>query len=148
MAKNSIYLDAPVDSAYETLLDPLCYPEWVVGAKKIRAVDEGWPQVGSSFHHKVRVAGRDRSEMLENEPGRRVVLKVFARPVLVAIVSLDLDRAGSGTNVTMTEEPAPDTLMRKIKLLIDPLVYLRNTFALRSFKKVVEARAAQGGSRA
>lgn len=143
MARNVIYVDATPESVYATLLDPYCYPEWVVGTKTIRTVDDEWPGPGSSFHHKVRVAGRDRSEMLEKEDRRRVVLKVFARPILVAIVSLDLASEGSGTRFSITEEPAPGTAMRRIRYLLDPLVHLRNAIGLKRFKKLVEERAAR-----
>lgn len=147
MATNTIYVDAPVESVYETLLDPYCYPKWVVGTKTIRAVDDEWPQPGSSFHHKVRVAGRDRSEMLETQENRRVVLKVFARPLLVAHVGLDLRPEASGTHVSITEEPAPDTFMRRVRFLIDPLVHVRNAIGLRSFKELAEKRARAEGHR-
>jgi uncharacterized protein YndB with AHSA1/START domain len=148
MARNTIHIAAPVRSVYETLLDPYCYPKWVVGTKQIRGVDDGWPARGTSFHHKVRLAGRDRSEMLDKEENLRVVLKVFARPLLVAVVTLDLRAEGSGTEVSITEEPSPETFMRRVKLLIDPLVHLRNAIGLRSLKKLVEQRAREDAPRA
>lgn len=142
MASNTIYVGAPVESVYRTLLDAYAYPEWVVGAKKVRGTDDDWPKVGSSFHHKVRVAGRDRSEMLEDVPNSRVVLKVFARPLLVAVVSINLEQQGGRTKVAIHEEPAPDTFMRKLKIVLDPLIHVRNSIALRRFKTLVEGRAA------
>jgi uncharacterized protein YndB with AHSA1/START domain len=144
MARNTIYIDAPVENVYATLLDPYCYPGWVVGTKKIRSVDPEWPEPGSSFHHKVRVAGRDRSEMLAKEPNKRVDLKVFARPLLVAVVGLQIAPEGSGTRFWITEEPAPDTAMRRLRYLIDPIVHVRNAVGLKSLKKLVEERASAG----
>ena len=143
MARNTIYVDAPIESVYATLLDPYCYPEWVIGTKKVRSVDLEWPEPGSSFHHKVRVAGRDRSEMLEKRTNERVVLKVFARPLLVAVVAMDMVAEGSGTRFSITEEPAAGTAMRRLRYLIDPLVHVRNMFGLRSFKKLVEEQTAR-----
>jgi hypothetical protein len=78
--------------------------------------------------------------MIEKLENRRVVLKVFARPVLVALVSLDLRPQGSGTEVSIAEEPAPDTFMRRIRFLIDPLVHVRNAIGMRHLKKLVEER--------
>jgi uncharacterized protein YndB with AHSA1/START domain len=141
MARNTIYIDASPENVYETLLDPYCYPKWVVGTKRIRTVDAEWPEPGSSFHHKVRIAGRDRSEMIEKEDHRRVVLKVFARPLLVALVALDIRPEGWRTHFSITEEPAPGTSMRRVRYLIDPLVHVRNAVGLKRFKKLVEEQA-------
>src|SRR5688500_5479440 len=105
MAKNVIEVAAAPEDVYQVLLDPYAYPEWVVGTKGVRAADRDWPATGSSFHHTVLLAGRDRSEMLSKEPGRRVMLKVFARPLGVGIVDIELEPVAKGTRVTISERP-------------------------------------------
>ena len=43
----------PRHRVFATLVTPETYPMWLVGAKHIRAVDDGWPAVGTKFHHRV-----------------------------------------------------------------------------------------------
>ncbi len=33
------------------MTDPTTYPEWLLGARAIRDVDEGWPEAGTAFRH-------------------------------------------------------------------------------------------------
>lgn len=146
MATNTVEVLAPPEVVYETLMDPYAYPEWVVGTRGVRKADPSWPDVGSSFHHTVLVAGRDRSEMLHREENRRVILKVFARPLAVGIVELVLEPVGSGTRVTIFETPAPETKLRLVRRLLDPAIWLRNAEGMRRFRKVVEKRAVSARS--
>jgi hypothetical protein len=141
MAINTVEVDATPDEVYRVLLDPYAYPEWVVGARKVRAADLEWPEVGSSFHHSVLVAGPDRSEMLHREENRRVVLKVFARPLAIAIVDIELAPTSKGTRVQIKEAPAPETKLRLIRLMLDPLIWVRNAEAMRRFRRLVESRS-------
>ncbi len=43
---------SPAD-VFSVLADGWLYSGWVVGASRIRAVDEQWPAVGSKIHHSV-----------------------------------------------------------------------------------------------
>ena len=56
MAYNEAFIDAAPEMVFAVLSDPGCYPRWVVGARKIRAADAGFPAKGSRFHHQVGVA--------------------------------------------------------------------------------------------
>ncbi|WP_254186274.1 SRPBCC family protein [Paenarthrobacter aromaticivorans] len=38
---------------WNVIADGWLYSGWVVGASRIRAVDDQWPQVGSKLHHSV-----------------------------------------------------------------------------------------------
>ena len=51
MSKNRITVRTDPEAVFEVLDDPYAYPRWVVGARRIRSVDAGWPAVGSRFHH-------------------------------------------------------------------------------------------------
>jgi hypothetical protein len=57
------------------LLDAYAYPRWVVGAKRIRAVDPEWPAPGSRFHHALGAGPaelHDSSKLLAITAPRRI----------------------------------------------------------------------------
>lgn len=148
MATNEIHVAASPAAVYAILLDPYCYPKWVVGTKTVRGVDPDWPEPGSSFHHKVRGVGRDRTELLEMELDRRLVLKVFVRPVLIGVVNIELEGLGARTRIRIHEEPAPGTSLRSVRWLLDPFIYLRNALGIRKLRRLAEARAGEDATRA
>ncbi len=91
------------------LADPDSYAYWVVGSKRIRDADPGWPKAGSRFHHTVGVGPLtidDHTESLSADPPRRLVLRAKARPLGVAKVEIELEPERGGTCVTITENPA------------------------------------------
>ena len=65
-------------------------------------------------------------------------LRVQARPLTVAYVTLRLSPQASGTHVVMEEVPAD--LRSKITMnpLVDPLIRLRNAESLRRLKRLAE----------
>ncbi len=106
MARNEIVIDASPEQVYETPLDANCYPEWVMGAEKIRD-DPTWPRRGSRFHHKVGAgpaAVADSTKLVDKKPNKRVVLEVRLRPRATGTVALDLrpKRRGHKTRVVMS----------------------------------------------
>src|SRR5688572_31966592 len=100
---------APPAAVFAVLADGERYADWVVGAKKIRSVDEHWPTPGAEFRHKVGVGPleiKDRSTVQAVEPGRSITLKVRARPAGVARVHIELEPASDGgTEIHMEEAP-------------------------------------------
>jgi uncharacterized protein YndB with AHSA1/START domain len=142
MATNSITIDAPPERVYAVLADGRTYAEWVVGAKRIRSVDESWPDPGSRFHHTVGIGPlqiQDNSEVLEVEPNRRLKLRVRARPAGEAHVTLTLTpTAGARTEVEMEEHPVTGFAKRVDNPLFDAGLKGRNAEALRRLKNRVE----------
>ncbi len=111
------------------------YGSWVVGAARIRDVDPHWPAVGSRIHHSVGswpLLLDDHTEVLECEPGRRLVLRARGWPAGEATVSLTLTATPTGgVQVEMWEDATsgPGTLVPRP--LREPLISARNTEALR-----------------
>lgn len=142
-------IEAPSDEVFALLANGWRYADWVVGAKRIRAVDEGWPAVGSRFHHTVGVGPltiHDTSEVLENEPGKRLVLDVRIWPTGRAKVSLELSPTSAGTRVRMDEVPEEGLAQTLDSPAIEALIWLRNTEALRRMRRaVLETRLARNG---
>src|SRR3954447_22247170 len=122
----------PIATVFEVISDPRTYPEWLVGAKQIRSVDEDWPKPGSRFHHRVGLVGPlqipDHSELLEIEPPTPLALEVLARPLIRARVDFRLlDEAGR-TRITMDEEPIG--WAKPLAPLFNPSVRARNRASL------------------
>jgi hypothetical protein len=108
MARVTTELAAPAEAVWATLGDGWTYSAWVVGTVKIRAVDPGWPAVGTKLHHAVGawpLTLQDETEVTECEPGQRLLMKARAWPVGEATVELTLHPAGDHTLVEMYEEP-------------------------------------------
>src|SRR4029078_6425420 len=107
MAVTRRFVDAPPETVWEVLADGWLYPVWVVGATRLRDVEDAWPTRGSRIHHSVGVwplALDDDTEVLEATPG--VMLKLRARlwPVGEASVTIRMTASGSGTGVALEED--------------------------------------------
>ena len=145
VSRNEIVIDASPDAVYQVLCDAHCYPRWVVGARRIRDVDGNFPEPGSRFHHAVGIGPlelRDHTEVIETEPGRRVVLRARARPATVASIDLRLEPSGDGTTVVMFEEAERGPARMLPQPVRDFLLVLRNSWSLARLKRLVERRAA------
>lgn len=100
---------APVDEVWAVISDPRTYPEWLVGARRIRAVDDDWPAPGTSFHHTIGWAPlrlRDRTDVVSVDAPRELVLRPHLSVLGTATVRIGLqpDDAG-GTVVDISEAP-------------------------------------------
>lgn len=129
-------IDLPVAEVFDALVTPETYPHWLVGAREIRAVDDGWPQPGRAFHHRVGLAGpitiADLSKVLEIDAPRLLSLEVRARPLGRGRATFRLrgvDRGGEqATEVELDEVPLG--LLAHATPLLDPLTERRNQRSL------------------
>ena len=124
------------DDVFNTLTTPETYPHWLVGARDIRAVDPGWPAVGTRFHHRVGLVGplkvSDYSKVLEITAPRHLVLDVRARPFGRARATFDLIETAAGCTVRLHETPTGSAAL--LKPLIDPLLTHRNRRSLENLE--------------
>jgi uncharacterized protein YndB with AHSA1/START domain len=144
MSCRSTLVDAPPQTVFDILADPPTYEIWVVGNKGIRGYDRSWPEPGSEFHHTVGVgilATKDKTVSLECEPDRRLVMKVRALPLFRATVSFTLEPEGTGTLVTMDEQPRGQPWELVWNPVFDALTSLRIVETLRRLKRLAEVRA-------
>ena len=142
MATTERLIDAPAEKVFSVLADPESYAHWVVGSNEIRAYDDDWPRVGSTFHHtqgKWPLTVKDTSSVLEAERNRRVVLEVRTRPFLVAKVELDLTPQNGKTRVRMVESPTGGLLKPINNPLLELLTHLRNRRGLARLGRLAEA---------
>jgi hypothetical protein len=149
MATTTRLVAADADDVFAVLADGWTYSDWVVGTAHIRAVDDRWPQQGSHLHHKAGpwpVSLKDRSTVLECEPGRMLLLKVRLWPFGAGEVRLDLAPVSPGrTRVTMKEQFTQGALLGARNKLHDVLLHYRNREALRRLADIVEGRRRSNG---
>lgn len=144
MSRTSLTINAPPDTVYDVLADPVSYSLWVVGNKRIRGYDRSWPAPGSEFHHEVGfgpIATKDKTVALESNPGQRLVMLVRALPFIQATVSYSLEPAGFGTRITMEEVPSGGPWEKLWNPVLDGLTSLRNAESLRRLRQLAEVRA-------
>jgi uncharacterized protein YndB with AHSA1/START domain len=144
MGPTRITIDAPPERVWAVLADPFSYDEWVVGTRKIRGADPGWPTVGARLHHTVGIWPlqiKDTSVVLESDEPRRLVLRAKVRPAGVLRVEIDLTPVGDVTELEIQEyvEGGPLRLTGKLG---DAGAQGRMEIGARRLKQIVESRAA------
>lgn len=133
----------PRAEVFEALVTPPTYPNWLVGCRKMRAVDASWPEVGSRFHHTVGLVGPltvdDHSEVLAIADGVELSLEVRALPFGRGRATFRLaDGTEPGTtNVTLDEVPIGT--LAALRPALDPLVARRNEASLAALAEHVES---------
>ncbi len=143
MSTNTRQIDATPDQVWEVLADGWLYPLWVVGASRMREVDDHWPARGAKLHHSVGswpVLVSDETEVLESVPGSLMRLRAAAWPTGEAGVTIRLQPAGSGTEVTIEEDAIAGPGRLVPKPLRDAGLKWRNTETLRRLAYVAERR--------
>ena len=150
MSRNHHVIDAGVDRVWEVLSDGWLYPLWVVGASRMREVDGHWPDQGARLHHSAGVWPMvidDTTEVLECEPGSRLVLQARAWPGGEATVVIELRPRDAGHTEVVIEEQAtsgPGSLVPRF--LQDPPLAWRNVETLRRLALIVENRTGTSSS--
>lgn len=137
-------LDSAPEQVWAVLADATTYEHWVVGCKRIREVDPGWPAPGSQFHHTVGVGPLsldDATEVLEEETGTRLKLRARARPTGIAHVLFELSARDGGTEVVMTELPVEGLGKVVHNPLQDRLIDRRNVETLKRLSALARQRA-------
>jgi uncharacterized protein YndB with AHSA1/START domain len=142
---NSITVTASPEAVFAVLDDADAYPQWVVGARRIRAVDRRWPRVGSRFHHALGAPGaelEDSSKVVRREPPRLLELEVRFRPAGVGRVKLRVKKRRRGrSRITMTERLTGGPLSRLPRVFTAPAIGVRNAWSLRRLRRIIEGRA-------
>lgn len=144
MATTRIDIDADPTEVYAVLADGWTYGDWVVGAKQIRAVDDGFPAVGTRLHHTIGAGPAtigDVTEVVAAQPPRFLELRAAAGPLGEATITFDLEATPAGTCVTMHERPIGDAAPARVGRRVDRLLRVRNAEALWRLKRRVEMAA-------
>ena len=136
-------LNCSPEQVFVVLHDGWLYPLWVVGASRMRDVDEGWPAPGTKLHHSFGawpLLIDDTTEVLELESGRRLVLEARGWPVGSARVEITVEAADGGSLVSIAE----DVSEGPARLVPQPVrvvgIDIRNREALRRLALLAEGR--------
>ena len=143
MSTNSRIVAVAPDRVWDVLADGWLYPLWVVGASRMRDVDEHWPAVGAKLHHSVGVWPvliDDDTEVLESTPNSTLKLRARAWPGGEAEVTMTLTAHRDGTRVVIEE----DAVSGPGKLVPGPLrqppLKWRNVETLKRLAFIAERR--------
>ncbi|MGY4859679.1 SRPBCC family protein [Cryobacterium sp. AP23] len=146
MAVNYRPFDCSPEEVFAVLADGWLYPSWVVGASRIRKVDELWPASGTSIHHSVGVWPAlidDTTSVLEWDPPRHVLLKARGWPIGEAQVAIDVKPRPHGCVVRITEDATAGPGRFVPSFLRDTAIGARNTETLRRLAYLAEGGAVQ-----
>ena len=143
MALNEIEVAAPAEAVWDVLSDPRAYAEWVVGTKRVRGADDGFPAEGTRLYHTVGAGPlslSDSTRVLASEPQRRLVLDARLGPLGAARVTVELVEHDGGTTVVLTEEGTrgPNRVLASVG---DLALRGRNLWSLERLKELAERRA-------
>ena len=146
MSRNVRMLHCTPEDVFEVLSDGWLYPAWVVGASRMREVDETWPMAGAELHHSFGVWPaliNDKTVVEQFVPNRMMVMRARGWPIGEARVTIDVKARGDECLVRIQEEaiagpgrfvPAP---------LMDIGLHWRNTETLHRLAYLAEGTAAR-----
>lgn len=145
MSRNVRVLKCTPEDVFRVLGDGWLYPSWVVGASRMREVDESWPSAGAKLHHSVGVwpALIDDSTTVEaSDPPRRIVMKARGWPLGEARVTIDVKARGDGSVVRIQEEAVAGPATYVPTPVMDLLLRWRNAETLHRLAYLAEGMAA------
>lgn len=134
---------ASADQVWSVLADGWLYPLFVVGASRMRDVDENWPEPGSRLHHSVGgwpLLIDDTTSVVECDPPKRLRLRARAWPAGEADVEFRLEPRGFETEVVIEEDAASGPAKLIPSPARQPLLTWRNAETLRRLAFLAEGR--------
>jgi uncharacterized protein YndB with AHSA1/START domain len=143
LIKVTRHIETTPDRVWSVLTDGWIYPGWVVGASRMRAVEDGWPEPGTQLHHSAGVwplVLNDSTRSLEYEPGRRVKLQAKGWPAGEATIELHVEPDGTGTLVTMLEDVTRGPATALPETVRQVVLGTRNKESLRRLAYLAERR--------
>lgn len=144
MSRNVRVLRCTPGDVFRVLADGWLYPGWVVGASRMREVDESWPQAGSRLHHSFGAwpALVDDVTLVEvYEPPRRMVVRAKGWPIGEARVTIDVKPRGRAAVVRIQEEAVAGPGRFIPHALLDLGLHWRNTETLHRLAYLAEGMA-------
>lgn len=143
MSRNVKRMSCQPSAVFEVLADGWLYPVWVVGASRMRDVDDAWPAPESTLQHSVGVWPAvidDETVSEEWAPPHRAVMRAKGWPIGEARVTIDVKPWGSGCLVRIQEHPVAGPGDWVPRIITEPMLYLRNRETLRRLAYIAEGR--------
>jgi hypothetical protein len=147
MSINVREMNCSPEAVFAVLADGWIFPTWVVGASRMRDVDDAWPAVGAHLQHSFGVWPAvidDKTTVLEYDPPRKMVIQPSGWPLGEARVTLEVKPRGRGCVVRITEDAVKGPGALIPSFLLDPPLYIRNIETLRRLAYIAEGKADNG----
>ena len=144
MSRNVRELRCAPEDVFAVLGDGWLYPAWVVGASRMRDVDERWPAAGSELHHSFGVWPAlidDETVIEECDPPRRIVMRARGWPIGEARVTIDVKPRGERCVVRIQEEAVAGPGRFVPEPLLDVMLHWRNSETLHRLAYLAEGRS-------
>jgi uncharacterized protein YndB with AHSA1/START domain len=144
MSRCTKVMSCSPEAVFDVLSDGWTYATWVVGAARIRRVDEGFPEPGAAVHHSVGawpLLLSDVTEVEHVDPPHEIVLRAKTWPAGEALVRLTCQGSDGRTEVELEEYAVagPAALVpRPVEAL---LLRARNQETLRRLAYLAESGA-------
>src|SRR3712207_1832498 len=134
MAVVEKHVGCPAEQVVAILADGWSYAAWVVGASRIRSVDDNWPEPGSTIHHSAGawpLVINDSTVSRRWDGSSRLELQARGWPLGEARIRIEVTPDDGGCLIRMAEDAVrgPGTLMPKP--LRDAVLVPRNRETLR-----------------
>lgn len=143
MARTTRLFHCPPEAVFAVLADGWTYPSWVVGASRMRGVDEDWPEPGSAIRHSVGVWPAlidDETEVVEWDAPHRAVFLARGWPIGEARIVLEVQPHAEGSVVRMHEYAVRGPLQYVPRWLTDLPLDMRNREALTRLAYLAEGQ--------
>ncbi|GAB2527861.1 SRPBCC family protein [Paramicrobacterium agarici] len=147
MAQNVRRFRCNPDAVFRILGDGWLYPGWVVGASRMRAVDDAWPGPDARLHHSVGVWPAlidDSTSCVTWDPPRRMELRARSWPIGEAHVRIDVKPHADGSLVRIRENPVSGPAKYLPSMLVDVLLRRRNAETLHRLAYLAEGIGPNG----
>jgi hypothetical protein len=132
------------EEVFAVLADGWVYPTWVVGASRMRKVDDHFPATGSQLHHSAGVWPAlldDTTSVMVWDPPRRMELQARGWPAGAAHVVIEVREVAAGCEVTLAEDVVKGPGVLVPRGARAALITWRNTESLRRLAYLAEGRA-------
>jgi len=144
MSRNVRVLQCSPEDVFDVLGDAWLYPSWVVGASRMREVDETWPMAGAELHHSVGVWPAlidDKTVVEQFVPSRMLVMRARGWPLGEARVTIEVKPRDDRAVVRIQEEAIAGPARLVPRQLMDMLLSWRNAETLHRLAYLAEGRA-------
>jgi uncharacterized protein YndB with AHSA1/START domain len=131
------------DQVWDVLADGHAYADWVIGTTAIRAVDDGWPAVGTAIHYTIGrgpLALRGRTTVRQVDPAHRLGLEADAGLLGTARIVIELSEWGEGTVIVIDEHPLRGPAYWLHSAVSEALLLVRGRPMVNQLAKLVERR--------
>lgn len=126
------------------LSDGWLFAVWVVGASRIRDLDQSWPQAGATIHHSIGawpLLINDTTTVIDVQQQRSLHLRARGWPAGEADVLIEIEPTSSGCVVTITEDAVKGPGVLVPQIILDALLNWRNVETLRRLGYLAEGQA-------